>query len=429
MKILILSDPEWDDSNCFGSSFSNILGNIEEIEIANIYCRSGIPKTDSCNQIFQITEKLLLKNLLDFRKPAGQVVSKSSSNGNTPDIFGKKQQRWIDFVKKNRWGALFWLRDIVWLIGRWKSKELKQFVDDFKPDLIFLPIFYSVYLSKIGIFLKCYTHKPLVGYISDDNYTLRQFSISPFFWIDRLIKRRWVKKAVGECKILYVISEVQKRDYDPCFRKDCKILYKGGVFTGSAPIKNKINNPVQLVYTGNVGTGRYKSLSGIGKALDNINRKGMKAVLHIYSQTPLSNLMKSSLLTKKSIKFYGGVPQSQMKEIQTNADILVHAESFQLKERLLVRQSFSTKIVDYFLAARCIFAVGWDKAASIDYLIKNNAAMVACHKNEIEKKLRTLIEHPELIIEYGEKGWDCGKRNHTIREIQSRLVADFESLL
>jgi hypothetical protein len=429
MKILILSNSEWDDGNSFGSSFSNILGNIEILELANIYCRSGKPNTRSCNHFFQITDKLLLKNLINTQNPPGLIVEPTSSAINSPDILTSKQLPWINFMKKKRWIILFWLRDIVWLLGKWKSKELEQFITDFKPDLIFLPIYYSRYLNKIGIFLKYFSNKPMVGYISDDCYTLRQFSLNPLYWIDRFITRKWIRKAIEECKILYVISDIQKLDYDKIFKRDCKILFKGGVFTGNAPVKKKLNKPIQLVYTGNIGTGRYKSLSHIGEALDNINKNGIKAVLNIYSQTPLSISMRSAFMSKKSIVFHGGVSQDLIKEIQANGDILIHAESFQLKERLEVRHSFSTKIVDYFQIARCVFAVGWKQSASIEYLIKNDAALVATNTIDIEKMLRRLIENPEMIVNYGQKGWNCGQSNHQINIIQASLLSDLIGLL
>lgn len=431
MKILILSNSEWDDGNSFGSSFSNIFGNINGLEIANIYCRSGKPNTKSCNRFFQITEKLLLKNLLNRGYPAGQIVNQNKKEDiATPaDTFNIKEQYWVNFIKKNRWIALFWLRDIVWFFGRWKSKDLKKFIDDFNPDIIFLPVYYSVYLNKIGLFLKKYSTKPMVGYISDDCYTLRQFSLNPLYWIDRFIKRKWVKRAVDACEILYVISEIQKKDYDKSFNKDCRILFKGGNFNDTTPVKIEVNNPIKLVYTGNIGTGRYKILGDIGKVLDNINQNSILANLHIYSQTPLNSSMKNAIFSKNSILFHGGVPSSEISRIQKNADILVHVESFQIKERLLVRQSFSTKIVDYFHAARCIFAVGWSKAASIDYLVKNDAALVAINKQTISDQLNRIVNRSELLEEYAQKAWECGKRNHQIKVIQQKLYNDLSELV
>jgi hypothetical protein len=428
VKVLILSNSEWDDGNSFGSSFSNIFGNNEKLELANIYCRSGKPNTRSCTHFFQISEKLLLRNLLNFQNPPGLIIEQSSSANHAPDIIAAKQLLLINFMRMRRWIVFFWLREIIWFFGRWKSVELKKFITEFEPDLIFLPIYYSGYLNKIGIFLKYFSNKPMVGYISDDCYTLRQFSLSPLYWIDRLIKRIWVKKAIDECQILFVISDIQKHDYDKIFRKDCKILFKGGVFSGPAPVNTTLNKPLQLIYTGNIGTGRYKTLAKIGDALDKINNNGIKAILNIFSQTPMSNNMKSELLSKKSIIFHGSVSQNLIKEIQSKGDILVHAESFRLKDRLEVRHSFSTKIVDYFQIARCVFAVGWKESASIKYLIKNDAALVATNNTEIEINLNRLIDHPEVISDYALKAWNCGKSNHQIHLIQSSLVNDLISL-
>jgi len=429
-RILILSRTPWRDDNSFGSSFSNIFGGINDIEIANIYCGQGTPKTMVATKFFQINEKMILRNLFNKKNKVGIDLSmKTLSDFSTEQIFNKKEQKLFNYFQKNRLLIFFWVRDIIWMLGRWKTKELNNFIDDFKPDLIFLPIYYWPYMNKIGLYVKKYSGKKMVGYISDDNYTLRQYSIDPFFWIDRLMKRKFVKMAIDQCEILYVISDVQKKDYDECFNKDCKILYKGGNFNREAPEKVEMGEPIKLVFTGNIGDGRYKTLALIGKALDLINEQKQMATLYIYSQTPLSNKIKESLSCRKSISFQGAVSFSEIEKIQIKADILVHVESFQLKERLRVRHSFSTKIVDYFQAGCCIFAVGWQNAASINYLIKNDAAIVAINQNEIILKLRELINRPEIIKIYRKKAWECGKRNHEIDAIQSNLLKDIKSVI
>lgn len=425
MKILILSNSEWNDENSFGSSFSNIFGDIDGLEIANIYCRSGLPNTKVAKKFFQITENTLLKNLINSSNPSGlSVVNSTNGEFSNTDEFSKKQLNLITFIRNNRWLIFFWLKGIIWMIGRWRSKDLKSFIDEFNPDIIFLPIYYSVYLNRIGLFLKSYSKKPMYGYISDDNYTLRQFSLSPFFWIDRFVKRRWVKKAVDACNELFVISSVQKEDYDKAFDKDCKILFKGGAFSENLKLDFKINNPVSLVYTGNIGDGRYKSLSDIGTALENIyNRLGIEAVLNIYTQTPLNKSMQRHILHKRNIKFHGSVSRDKVYNIQANADILVHVESLDIKERLKVRHSFSTKIVDYFEHSKCIFAVGWQEAASIKYLIDHKAALVANSSQEIEIKLEEVLANKALITQYGEKAFNLGVKNHQIKDIQSKLIS------
>ena len=43
MKVLILSNTPWREDNSFGNSFSNIFGNIPNLEIANIFFKYGEP--------------------------------------------------------------------------------------------------------------------------------------------------------------------------------------------------------------------------------------------------------------------------------------------------------------------------------------------------------------------------------------------------
>lgn len=61
------------------------------------------------------------------------------------------------------------------------------------------------------------------------------------------------------------------------------------------------------------------------------------------------------------------------------------------------------------------------KAASIDCLIKNDAAVVAKSNDEIYEKLNLLINDKELIDEYSEKAWEYGKRSFDRVNIQMLL--------
>lgn len=183
---------------------------------------------------------------------------------------------------------MFWARDFVWKIGRWCSPELKAFIDDFKPDVIFQPIYYSNYISDIALFIKKYTGVPMVGYISDDCYTLRQFNLSPLYWIDRLHKRKKVKQVFMSCEFVYVISEIQKREYEKIFGKECRILTKCADFSEEPLLKAEPSKPIQMVYTGNLGSGRWKSVSYISEALKSINEKSKKSRnAHIFRNSPV----------------------------------------------------------------------------------------------------------------------------------------------
>ncbi|NQU80858.1 MAG: glycosyltransferase [Bacteroidetes bacterium] len=425
MKILILSNTPWSNNNSFGNSFSNIFEGIESFEFANIYCRYGEPQNNLNIKYFQITEMSLIKNLINCRNQSGKEILKKELS----DDLSRTQYKIFNHVRKIRFQIYFWMRDLIWTIGRWKSPDLLKFINEFDPDIIFQPVYYSIYLNDIALFIKKFTKVPMVCYVSDDVYTLRQFSLSSFYWINRFLIRSKVRRIIEQCEYLYVISEIQKKEYEKCFGKECKVLTKGSNFKENPIFNKEANKPLKLVYTGNIYGDRWKMLVLIGKNLDSINESNIRAKLIVYTMTPITKKIKKSLIGNGNIVLMGGVSYSQIEQIQRNADILVHVESFGLKERLQVHQSLSTKIVDYFSSGRCIFAIGSSEIASIDYLKKNDAAVIATSKSEILKKINSLVNDTSLIDEYSKKAWKCGKNNHEIDIIQNGLYNDLNLLV
>ena len=421
MKVLVISSTPWASDNSFGNSFSNIFEDIPELEFANIYCKPGMPDNNLDMIYYRISEKRLLKSIIKRKiKTGGEIKPEMNSDNLNDNLKG------ADTARKIRWTWMLWLRDLIWKLGNWKTDELKRFIDEFNPDIIFQPVYFSTYLNEIALFAKKHSGKKMLGYISDDCYTLRQFSLSPLYWIDRLVKRQYVKKTIDNCEILYVISEIQKKEYEQIFNKKCKVLTKCADFSQPPELKEKLNEPLKIVYTGNLGAGRWKSVPHIKEALTKINNEGINAKMYIYSATPLTKKQKNSVADGKNSLFMGAVPSSEIEAIQKDADILVHAEGMNLKSRLQVHQSFSTKIVDYLKNARAIFAVGPSDAASIDYFINNASAITATNEAEVEEKLRYYTDKPDNIKLYAEKAYECGKKNHSSDRIKQMVYNDIK---
>ena len=373
-------------------------------------------------QYFQITEKLLIQNLRNKTKPSGIRVF--PQEGNAVEL-NKQEQRGFDQARKVRWMVLFWARDLLWKIGRWKSKELHDFLDEVKPDVIFYPIYYPSHLNVMARYFHQYTGAPMVGYIADDFYTLRQFSLSPLYWIDRLFKRRQVKKTIEQCEVLYVISEIQKKEYEKLFTPPCKILTKCADFKAPAPVWPRPENTVKLIYAGNLGAGRWESLAMAAKAVEQLREEGFPVQLDIYSATPMSKAM-SKALCRQGSTYHAPVSYGEILKLQHEADIMLHVEGMSLKSRLAVHQSFSTKLVDFFSMGKCILAIGPGNVASMDHLIKNDAAVTAQTQDETYEKLKQLLQDPELVLQHGKKAYACGAKHHEKECMQAMLWNDLK---
>lgn len=425
MKILVVTGSPWRDDNNIGNSYSNLFSNMD-VEIANLYLKKGAPKNNIVKKYFQITEKDLINNFIDNKFPPGKEFTNKDLNDCT-----SKESNIYNKARILRWQIFFWIRELIWKFGNWKSDELKEFIDEFNPDIIFAPLQTGIYFNNILDFIKKYSNKPMIAYAWDDIYTLKQFSFSLLFWIDRIIQRKKIKKTVSLCEHLYVISEKQKYEYEKDLKIECRLLWKGYDFKKSFSKKSKQenNSPLKLLYTGNISHGRWKTLAYIGSVLNNLNKDKTIAQLYVYTLSPITSKIRKKLDIDNSVFFMGAASSKEIAKLQDEADILIHVEAFSLKERLITRLSFSTKLVDYFYRNKCIFAVGKNSTASIDYLKKNNAAIVANSKKDISRKLKEIVINKELIQEYEKRSWECGKLNHQIDDIQYKLYNDLDCLV
>ena len=434
----MISKTVWNRENSFGNSYNNIFQGIKDLEFANVFCRQGFPDSDvNLTRCFYIDKSKFIPNLFNRKIVTGHEVilnfqSKFTSNITKSLPQPKWKQSFHDWIihlaKILRWQIFKWMEDLHWKIGRWNSPELKNFIDDFKPDLLFMPVYYAMYMNDIVLWVKKLTNAPMLGYISDDNYTLRQFSLSPLFWIDRLWKRRKVKEVIDKCEILYVISEIQKREYNQIFGEKCKVLTKIGIFDDSPPVWKHKSGPLTLLYAGNIGTGRWQSLALLAKSIEQLNNEGMECRLNIYTSTPLSWRIRHALL-KIGTLIHPPVNYLEIVQLQKETDVLVHVEGLSLSSRLAVHQSFSTKLVDFFAMGKPILAIGTHDVASIAHLIENDAAIVASDEQTIYKKIKEILENMKILIDYGQRSYECGKRFHNRKEIQTILMNDFKTIL
>ncbi len=426
VKVLVISRGPWSSDNNTGNTLNNLFAGFEDAEIHNLYFREEKPGKNPCISIFRISEKQLLKSIKS-RKPCGAPVEMSEN-----DEDSKKEKAIYDASKKMNLYFPWFVREWIWSLGKWKRGPLDKYIGEVAPDLIFVPVFCCWYPHKV---LRYISRLPgaekakIILFHGDDNYTLKQYRFSPLYWIFRLVLRKWVRRSVKIADVNCCISDLQKEEYEKAFGREFVLLRKKSDFSGEPALKTSFNSPLKLVYTGNVSTGRWETLEMIARSLDVINKDGVHAELHVYTGNPLTEKMKRAF-DSPSLIFHGSAPSEQMGRIQEDADILVHAESFSLKNKLAVRLSFSTKIVDYLGKGRCILAAGPADVASLKYFLDNGAAFTATDKMTFKDRIGELVSMtPEELNAYAEKAWDVGRTLHgedadSVKSIYREMIAE-----
>ena len=369
-KLLVVTTNAWKDNTAINTLIEFFkCWDVERI--AQIYTRTALPSTAVCNRFFRISENAVMKSLLKRNVVTGSTVENDTNNTVPKDV--QAEQTLYSNAKVFR-KFLSYCREIVWLVGKWKTKELDKFIDDFDADVLFITIYPTIYMGRIQKYIIKKTNKPVVAYLADDNYTYKSISKTPISLIHRFVLRKYVKYIVDHSSKLMVIAPKQKEEYDRIFGVDSVIKTKG---IDIAPFeKYEVKTPVKMVYTGKLIIGRWKSLAAIAEALGEINKDKTKIELDIYT-TDTPNEKQSKLLNRNGCSVKGSLTLDQVHTVQKQADILLFVVSLDKKYKNAARLSFSTKITDYLKSGKCIFAVGDKDIAPIDYFNKYDSAITA----------------------------------------------------
>lgn len=417
-KVLVIGINAWREDGT-AHTLMDIFRCWNPERLALVYARADIPNTDVCHHYFQISEGQMIRSVLKPWIKVGRVVN------NTPIVKNTEvEAEHIRYTKAHKtnspWMPL--MREIVWKLGQWKTPALKKFVQDFDPDIIFVPIYPNAYMGRIQRYITKLTGKPTICYLADDNYSYDSCQT-----ILQYIHRFWLRHHVGPiargCKDMFVIVEKEKDDTDRRFGTDSKILTKCIDFKGKNYKHHEPNHPLKFVYTGSMIIGRDKTLALVADAINEVNRQygEVKAEMYIYSQTePNNEIMKR--INSMAAHFCGRVSRDEVIRIQQESDVVIFAEALEGKEANAAKLSFSTKITDYISNGKCVLAIGKDYIAPIDYFKRNDSALIAHSKEDILEQVKRIVEHPELVDLYGEKAFNCAIRNHEKNMMNKRFI-------
>lgn len=412
-KVLVVGINPWIDNTGI-NTLINFFDGWDKNSIAHIYTRAKLPNTHMCDKFFRISEPKVMKSLLKRSIKTGEEVFNSNEEAveasQENQIYNKKHSSLMSLA-----------REFVWLLGKWKTKELDKFLDEYDADVLFFPVYANVYMNRLQNYIRKRTKKPVVLYVSDDNYSYKSIVKTPVSFFTRFWLRSQEKKLFKNAQKIMVIAPKQKEEYDRLFNTNSVILTKGIDFSKIPYEEKPLNRPVKMVYTGKLIIGRWLSLAKIAEALGEINKDETKVELDIYTTDALTEEQKVKL-NRNGCSVKGALTLDEVQAVQKQADILVFVESLEKEFRYTARLSFSTKITDYLKSGKCIFAVGDKDIAPIDYFNRYDSAVTATSYDEIGLKLKELINNKEKITEYSKKAYDCGKEHHNLELMNKTLV-------
>ena len=415
MNILVLSSMEWSDDNAFGNTISNIFFNFPDTKFASLYRRNSMPNNRVCNLYYKISYTDLVKNIFSPNN-IGSCFTIENINDDKRTV--QKENRLINIVHKLKMGrVVHFVENILFISNIWNNDNFKEFICDFNPDIVFS--FTSTLKATELIIKEVKKIKPnckLVTFITDDIYEAnRSKSI-----------RKTIEYQIKNASKVYAITPSLKEKYEKIYNADIDVLRKGCYFEQAVIKKN--NSVKTIVYAGNLYYERDKTLIRLAEDIYKHNLKSEnKMRLHIYSPTYIDEATKNALNKDGASEFMGSRSYEEIVEVLNKADIVLHVESFDKKQQKIVKNSFSTKIIDALQSGSVLFSIGAKGLASIDITSEIPGTFVANSLDEIASQIEKiavsdLYENAKTIRAYATE-------HFTIQQTQKKLIDDFKKII
>lgn len=424
-RILIVTRGVWKDSEGTSSTLTNFFKGYDREKIAVIYIETKQPQTVCCSRFFQISEFSLIKKIFHPKTKTGFDFRNDSAFTTNEDIANKEDET-MNWVRRHRSYIFIWLRELLWSFNGWQTKELKDFIRDFNPDMIWMDGSPRILMNRLHQFVKKISGKPSTLFLMDDVYTYpKTWNLLELLYYKRL--RSLVRKNVACSEMVFVASPKMKEEYDETFNIDSYFIAKGADFSQISPIGTTPHKGTRLVYLGQVYCGRIYTLIRLVEILKKKNEEGADLHLSIYTNNYIPPKELEKVQVEGVSEVMDVVPYSELGKVMEENDILLFVETFKEKYKNLARLSFSTKIADLLSSGKCIFAIGPGDIAPIRYFNDNGIAFVATKPEEIEKKIDEMIGE-QSRKEMAMRSFEFATKKHDINDLHDRLYHIFERI-
>lgn len=426
-RVLIISHNALSDHQSNGKTITSFFHDYDKDSVAQIYFTTDTPDFTISSDFFQLHDLDALKRVYN-KSLQGRQVTKENIIETKKSKEIVKKNKIITFIRNNISPAFMIARDIMWTIAGYKTNAIVKFIDNFNPDIVFFQGSNSCFSFDFTKWVCSEKNIPMILQITDD-YITPKWTLDIFFWIHLWrIKKRY-QWAMHYAHNIVVIGEKMANEYQQRFGGNYLVAMNSvSEFAQEQTLlenlKNHEERRISLLYAGNLALKRWLVLEEIINCLKEIDADySIKAELIIYSLSEIDNNQKIRLEKPPYSHFNGGISSNELVKKRQDADILVHVEAFDKKNQHITRLSVSTKISEYLASGRCIFAVGPNNVASIEYIEKyqTGVTVTSIDKAAIKSHLLTILKNPDKRFEYANRAISIAKKNHNKYVISEKL--------
>ena len=393
-------------------AFETYFCNWERENLAQVFSNSKTPAKGHCETLFQITDGRMLKAFLGRGGEVGRIFNYDDLPDEWTDDALETGSRLISRLYKlgrRKTPFIYLLRRLIWKKKNWCTDELNKWLDDFRPECVFLSFSDDFFIPEIALYAAERFNIPIVSSVGDDYYFNSKFSLSPFYYIYKSKYRKLIDNVFAHGGSAIYIGDKIRDKYNSYFHINGKTVYLTSSIKRREFRNINTEKPV-ISYFGNIRGGRNHSLNDIAYALGKLNKS---YILNIYSTEPDPRYFK--IYDKNpNVSYKGSVPYAEVKRRMSESDIVVIVEGFSKDDVYKTRYSLSTKAADSLASGASIFVYGSPECGIIEYMQSTGSAQVCTKKEELTEALATLIQNEDIQRKYYDTAIEVSRKNHTL---------------
>lgn len=417
-KLLIIANNCLSYHNSNGRSLMNLLGKYDKEDISQIYISGELADESCCGHSLRITNGDVVRSYIG-KQPV-------SENGKNIVVANNSGSQISSVGKKTAFTML--LRDLAWDNSYLLKKCILNWSKEQKPDVVILQLGDSSLLIEMGIFVSKKLNIPIITYNTEDYYFkkydyMRRSSGMGFMY--RLFHARYCKKfnKMMNLKPTSIYNcEGLKKIYDDEFKTTSFVIYGA---TDFKTVSEEFGLKTTILYAGNLGVGRHKSLIEIGEVLQNIDKE---LVIDVFGSG--TEEVERELKAAPGVRFNGLVSYEEVCEKMKHSRLLVHVEGFDLFTKMDAKYAFSTKLADYIKSGIPMLLYAPSTGEGVAYMKKNGAAFFSESKDSLQSVLEQALTNERLRKQVTKDALMLANKNHDINhnsqyfyEIVERAIA------
>ena len=234
------------------------------------------------------------------------------------------------------------------------SRPLADWIRRFAPQVVFTMGGLAPIL-RLAARIAQSERVPLIPYFTDD-WVNCIYPSGPFHSTLRRNFEHWLRRCLDLSTARMTASDAMAREYQQRY---------GGRFEAFLNLTERFETTpeperacVRLCFIGALSPNRWQPLRSIGMALARLRERGILGELVIYTFPEDFRRFGKHFEGCEAIVAGGTATPGEVRGLQLDANGLVHVESFDEASQLITRLSLSTKIPQYLMAGRCVFAFG-----------------------------------------------------------------------